>query len=154
MIQDQVTTTAASKSLEDARKKELRAGSGIIAGVGSFLEQVGGADVALGKLLVMGHKDAIDADAKRLRLDWAKVILKCVELHDAKNAETLDLSGMDAKDLSAVLTDVAIGLLENNEEYRSACLEVVLRRNPNFLQELNSDAGLGREQALLESSDA
>ena len=59
------------------------------------------------------------------------------KLYDAKSAETMDLDGVDEKDLKAIVTKVAIELLASNEDFRDACLTEALRRNPQLLEELS-----------------
>lgn len=120
-----------------ARQKKLREESVLLCGIGYFLAEMNGPARAIGDVLVLGHADAIVPANKRLRLDWAKTFLEAGKLFDAKNAETMDLEGVDSEDLKAIVTKMAIELLSGDEEFRHACLVEALRRNPQLLEELN-----------------
>ena len=122
-----------------ARQKALREESALLGGIGSFIKDKGGPEKAIGAVLVLGHKDATDPENKRLRPGWAKIFLEAGKLFNAKNAETMDLDGVDVNDLKAVVTKVAIELLAGNAELRMACLAEALERRPKLLEEL-SDA--------------
>ena len=128
------------RKLEQAysRQKKLCAESSLLGGIGSFIKEVGGPAKAIGDVFVLGHHDATDPKNKRLRHDWAKLFLEAGKLYDAKNAETTDLDSMDADDMKAVVTKVAIEFLAGNAEFRDACLTEALERNPNLLEEFSN----------------
>lgn len=157
MVSERIATAGFQK-LEEAfaQRKELREGSLLLGGISAAFDRMGGFTKVFADVVEQGHKDAVAPSNKRLRFDWAKLDVQMAALFDAKNAETMDMSGVDEDDLRATVTEIAIRLLASDTKFLAACVEETLKRDPDLLQRLTDDQMLGDEElepALLEECD-
>lgn len=129
-------TNALSKLTESIEQQRmLREESITMALFGAVLDGLGGVD-QLAKLFIADFQKCRQTDKAKLVLEYHKLLRTWAEARDKVQRETSDLSKVSEDDLKSIVSELAIGQVLENDDFRRRVICEVGRRDPSEIDEL------------------